>query len=204
VADNKDYRPYQDVLQSCYGVVFFGVPNQGIRYEELMRMVEGKRTEEFVRGLLTNKDTEISGVLSALNRDFGRAQNHFRHGEKAGLNMLCYYEKLKTLTSQVSPGHCTNFYKLIYSWKVESGQPVERLLVTESSATYTGAPSKSYHLLPMEGDHRSMIKFRTVVDPGYMSVKGMIQEFVEEAIGMLWAQTLSQFVNSVKLVPYIP
>ncbi|KAI9773682.1 MAG: hypothetical protein M1840_006956 [Geoglossum simile] len=164
VADNKDYRPYQDVLQSCYGVVFFGVPNQGIRYEELMGMVEGKRSEEFVRGLLTDKDAEMSDVLSALNRDFGRAQNCFRHGEQVGLDMLCYYEKLKTPASEAGSSH-----------------PVERLLVTQSSATYTGTPSKSYRLLPMEGDHRSMVKFRTMVDSGYMSVKGMIQEFIDEA-----------------------
>ena len=88
MADNKDYRPYHDILQSCCGVVFFGVPNQGIRYEELIGMVEGSRSEEFVRGLLTDNDTEMSDVLSALNRDFGRAQNDFRHGEKAVL--ICY------------------------------------------------------------------------------------------------------------------
>ena len=49
-----------------------------------------------------------------------------------------------------------------------------------------------------------MIKFRTMVDSGYMSVSGMIQEFVEGVVGMLWAQTLSRFVDSVNLAPYIP
>ena len=62
---------------------------------------------------------------------------------------------------------------------------MERILVTELSATYTGAPSKSYHLLRLEGDHRSMVKFRTMVDEGYLSVKGKIEEILDELEGVL-------------------
>ncbi|KAI9767181.1 MAG: hypothetical protein M1839_004600 [Geoglossum umbratile] len=99
VADNRNYGPYQDILQSCCGVVFFGVPNQGIRFEELICTAKGERSEELVHGLLTDEDTEMSDVLSALSMDFGRAQKDFRHGMKAGLGMLCYYETLRSRTS---------------------------------------------------------------------------------------------------------
>jgi hypothetical protein len=70
-------------------------------------------------------------------------------------------------------------------WKIDRDQPVSRLLVTESSATYTGVSPKSYNFLPLNGDHRSMVKFRTMTDRGYESVRGKVQEFVEEAVGEL-------------------
>ena len=54
--------------------------------------------------------------------------------------------------------------------------------MTQSSATYTGAVQKPYHCLPLEGDHRSIVKFKTPVDKQYESVKGKIREFVNKAV----------------------
>lgn len=65
-------------------------------------MVEGKRSEEFVRGLLPDKDTEMSVVLRTLSRDFGRCDKGFGYGTKRGLDILCYYEKQETRISEVS------------------------------------------------------------------------------------------------------
>ena len=78
------------------------MPNKGIRFEELINMVEGRRSEEFIRGLLPDEDTEMSVVLKALSRDFGRCEKEFGHGAKRGLDILCYYERQKTRISNVS------------------------------------------------------------------------------------------------------
>ncbi|RDW91018.1 hypothetical protein BP5796_02183 [Coleophoma crateriformis] len=164
VADNQDYKPYQDILHNCCGVVFFGVPNQGIRYNELISMVEGERSLDFVRGLLPDEDTEESPTLRALSRDFGNRLKKFRYSSENTVNVLCYYETQQTCVSK-------------------NDEPkVERLLVTESSATYTGDHYKSYNLLRLEGDHRSMVKLKTQGDAGYISITGKIQEFIEDAM----------------------
>jgi hypothetical protein len=97
----SEYKPYEDVLESFLGVIFFGVPNQGIRFEELRHMVEGKRSAEFVHSLLPDNDTEMSAILDALNTDFSRCAGKFRHSTKGGLNILCYYEKDETRVSEV-------------------------------------------------------------------------------------------------------
>ena len=102
MADNSDYEHYDDILQSLLGVILFGVPNEGIRFEELIDMVEGKRSEAFVLGLLPDNDTEMSDILSALNRDFGRCFEQFKRRKRDGINILCYYETDPTRTSNVS------------------------------------------------------------------------------------------------------
>jgi len=68
-------------------------------------MVEGKPSEELIRGLLPDKDTEMSVVLRGLSRDFGRCEKEFGHGTKRGLDILCYYEKQKTCVSKVSSSY---------------------------------------------------------------------------------------------------
>ena len=56
--------------------------------------------------------------------------------------------------------------------------------MTQQSASYTGVPSKTYNILPLKGDHRSMVKFGSMVDPGYQSVEGRIKEFIRDISGM--------------------
>ena len=92
-------------------MIFFGVPNQGIRFEELIGMVEGKRSEEFVRRLLPDEDAESSDILRSLSRDFGRIQKDFGGGAK-GLDIVCYYETQKTRVSEVSSEYLLTYIKL--------------------------------------------------------------------------------------------
>ena len=55
-------------------------------------------------------------------------------------------------------------------------------MVPEASATFTGLQSKPYQLQPLEGDHRSMIKFESRVTSGYQRMKGKIQEIADIAM----------------------
>ena len=54
-------------------------------------------------------------------------------------------------------------------------------MVPEVSATFTGVLSKSYQLQPLEGDHRSMIKFESRMSSGYQRIKGRIHEIANVA-----------------------
>jgi hypothetical protein len=102
VVYSKDYEHYQDVLENCCSVIFFGVPNQGIKFDELMNMVQGKRSERFVRELLPDNDSEESPLLSGLNMSFGYCAKHFTRGTNSCLDVLCYYESKPTQISQAS------------------------------------------------------------------------------------------------------
>ena len=42
---------YNDIFKSIYAVLFFGVPNQGIRIEHWLPMVRGQPNENLVRSL---------------------------------------------------------------------------------------------------------------------------------------------------------
>ena len=97
VADNQEY--YHDVFRSCYSVIFCGVPNLGIRFEELVNTVKDKQSETFVRQLSPDEDTDPSSVLSELNRDFARVER-LRNGKS--LHVLCCFETERTLILEVS------------------------------------------------------------------------------------------------------
>ena len=96
-ADDQEY--YQDISRSCYDVIFCGVPNFGIRFEELVNIVKDKRSEALIHQLLPDEDTDPSDILSALNRDFARAER-LRNDKR--LNILCYFKTERTLISEVS------------------------------------------------------------------------------------------------------
>ena len=55
------------------------------------------------------------------------------------------------------------------------------LIVNKSSASYTGLSTKSYNVLDLEGDHRSLVKFSNRSEVGYRSLSGRISEFVNRA-----------------------
>ena len=54
--------------------------------------------------------------------------------------------------------------------------------MNQASAAYTGLRVKSYNVLELEGDHRSMIKFSDPSQSGYCSLRERIKGFVSQAI----------------------
>ena len=101
-AEDADYNSYRDLVQSCCGVLFFGVPNQGIRFFELVGMVGGKRSKELVLSILPDAEGEESQELSRLNANFRSRANAFTRGSAGSLDVLCYYEEHKTEVCEVS------------------------------------------------------------------------------------------------------
>ena len=56
------------VLNSICGILFFGVPNQGMNVDHLCTVVQGKPNEEMIRSL-----SPKSGILKRLHDDFCNA-----------------------------------------------------------------------------------------------------------------------------------
>lgn len=56
---------YNDIFRSIYAVLFFGVPNQGIRIQHWLSMVRGQPNENLVRSL--GSDTTF---LRSLHEEF--------------------------------------------------------------------------------------------------------------------------------------
>lgn len=83
------------IFESCCGLMLFGVPNQGLRHEQLLSMVAGRPNEQLVYDLVVDEDTEARPFLQSLNQQFVDCLSLRR------INVVCYYERVKSATVQV-------------------------------------------------------------------------------------------------------
>lgn len=81
--DDRDHK----VLQSIRGMLFFGVPNQGMKIDHLTSMVQGKPNERLIRSL----DPE-SNSLRRLHDDFCEAAPTYSE----------VYSFFETMTSRIA------------------------------------------------------------------------------------------------------
>lgn len=83
-------------FKACYGLMFFGVPNLGLRHEPLLAAVIGKRpSERLIRGLIVDEESEPSTLLRAL------AANFVRCCKAQDFQIISFYETEKSHTLQV-------------------------------------------------------------------------------------------------------
>jgi hypothetical protein len=94
----------QDIFRSCYGLVFFGVPNGGLEITSLMTMVRGQPNENLVRDLRLE-----SPFLSFLHQIF-RDKFH------ADSPIISFYETHHTPAVEVH-SH-TNFLTMMTDWRI--------------------------------------------------------------------------------------
>ncbi|RDW87769.1 hypothetical protein BP5796_03463 [Coleophoma crateriformis] len=160
---SKGHKPWQRIFQSCQSLVFFGVPNLGMSFEELARMVDGSESEQLVRDLLVDNDHDTRPLLQRLNEEFVECLQH-----RNDLDILCYYE------TKLSPR--------ISKEKDQGISHRGTLIVNQASAAYTGLTARSYNILELEGDHRSMVKFAERNRTGYRGLSRRIKQFIDRAI----------------------
>lgn len=67
-----EHATQHKVTVSKLSFVMMGVPNLGLRHDQLMTVVGGQRNEEFVRNLLASRNNEPSEYLDCLTEDFSR------------------------------------------------------------------------------------------------------------------------------------
>ena len=87
-----------DFAVSTFGLVFFGVPNLGLRQRQLQAMIVDQPNTHLVRDLVVDDDSEPSSYLKELSRKFidcCKAQSPM-------YEILSYYERRASATVEVS------------------------------------------------------------------------------------------------------
>ncbi|KAF8849682.1 hypothetical protein BDZ45DRAFT_555301, partial [Acephala macrosclerotiorum] len=132
----KRDKNHQAALQSIYGALFFGVPNQGIEIASLVPMVDCQPNQALLHSL--GKESQI---LRNQCREFPKAFDSFKS------EIVCFYE---TEMSPTAVRHGTE-------WKMEG--PLS-ILVDSSSARH-GRPweNEAHHCLALKRNHSDLVKF---------------------------------------------
>lgn len=102
-AKNPEHIERHEVMLRTIGLVLMGVPNLGLRHDQLRTVVNGQPNENFVRDLLARPDEEPSQYLSRLTDDFARLCGQ----QQQSWRIVSYYERLKspTLLASASTSH---------------------------------------------------------------------------------------------------
>lgn len=75
-ASEPHHRELHDVVMATYGLVLMGVPNLGLRHDQLMTVVKGRSNEAFIRDLRVDSTGEPSQFLSSLTAEFSYLDKH--------------------------------------------------------------------------------------------------------------------------------
>jgi hypothetical protein len=97
VAEEK-HKKLLEVMTVTYGLVFMGVPNLGLKHNQLETVVNGRHNEGFVRDLLVRSDGEASQFLSYLTSEFSDLDRR----RNLPFEIVSYYETVSSPTVVVS------------------------------------------------------------------------------------------------------
>ena len=86
----------KEFFKACYGLMFFGVPNHGLRHEQLLTLVGSEPTEQLIRDLVVDKDSEPTSLLRELGNKF------YACCETQDFSIISFYERKMSHTVQVS------------------------------------------------------------------------------------------------------
>jgi hypothetical protein len=84
-----------NIYKSCYALLFFGVPNLGLRNDQLRSIVKGQPNERLINDLAVDKDSEPSPFLSSLSRRFADCCKN------QGFEVISFYERRESPTLMV-------------------------------------------------------------------------------------------------------
>ena len=107
--DRKDSKTIDFSLSSC-GLVFFDVPNLGLRQLQLQTMVAGQPNAQLVQDLVVDEDFEPSPYLRDLSRSFIECSKD----QNPTYNILSYYERRLSPTVKVSPLSLLSGYQVFW------------------------------------------------------------------------------------------
>ncbi|KAH7013689.1 hypothetical protein EDB80DRAFT_863617 [Ilyonectria destructans] len=169
----------QTLIQAIYGIVFFGVPHDGMDISSLLPMV-GDGPNRF---LVESIGHVSSQILAIQQREF-----HTALGDKDHSEVFCFYETLKSPTAQQDENG---------RWEMKGPAAV---LVTKSSATHgrhwEDGPE---HICAIARNHSDMVKFGPQ-DHEYANVRQRLRNLARRA---LTVQSRTQSKTKF-LVPYNP
>jgi len=128
----------QRLIQAVYGIVFFGVPHDGMDISSLIPMV-GDGPNRFLVESISRVNSQI---LSIQQREF-----HNALGQEGDAEVVCFYETLESPTAQETDG----------TWAMTGPTAV---LVTKASATHCLLWEDGVeHICAIARTHSNMVKF---------------------------------------------
>ncbi|KEY71346.1 hypothetical protein S7711_10245, partial [Stachybotrys chartarum IBT 7711] len=168
----------QRLLQAVYGIVFFGVPHDGMDITSLIPMV-GDGPNRFLLESLSRINSQI---LSIQQREFELAL-----GGQGDSEIVCFYETEESPTAQQDSAK---------GWAMEGPRVV---LVAKASATHGRSwENGPEHICAVARTHSNMVKF-SPHDPEYDKVRDRLRGLAQRALS---GGCRIQGSNSHFIVPY--
>ncbi|KAG9570995.1 hypothetical protein KCU71_g790, partial [Aureobasidium melanogenum] len=194
-ATETKHRKLLEVATITYGLVFMGVPNLGLKHNQLETVVKDRPNEGFVRDLLVRSDGEASQFLSYLANEFSSLDRR----RSLPFEIVSYYETRSSPTVIDSGGG-----------RFTTNGPRE-LMVTKMSAERIGHLVRNIEHLSSDTDHRGLVRFEHPLEPRYMSMIQKLKEMAGEAPQALQSRAQSgyfggavQVSQSAKPTRYLP
>ncbi|ORY57511.1 uncharacterized protein BCR38DRAFT_461232 [Pseudomassariella vexata] len=158
----------QKAARAIYGIVFFGVPHDGMDISSLILMV-GDGTNRELIGTISQLNSQ---VLSMQQRDFRKAL-----GAEGNTEIFCFYETEQSPTAQKDRHR---------GWRMDGPKAI---LVTKSSATHCRPwEDGPEQICAINRSHSNMVKFGSE-DPEYERTLQRLQGLANRALGVqsrLW------------------
>ncbi|GKU07362.1 unnamed protein product, partial [Fusarium langsethiae] len=150
-----------DLSKASFGMLLFGVPNLGLRNDQLETFVRGQPNADLIHDLVVNNDSEASAFLKRQAREFSE-------------DCKCY--------------HAVTFYERKHSplLKKQDEKLVKSgsysLLVTEKSASSIGLVAVAEEdKVPLNTDHSGLVKYESRSQDDYTIVRERLRRLVDEA-----------------------
>ena len=86
------------VMEATHGLILMGVPNLGLKNDQLATAVKGRPNLNFIRDLMVREDGEASQFLQYLMEDFA----HLDRWRQPPFEIVSYYETMRSPTVRVS------------------------------------------------------------------------------------------------------
>ncbi|KAH7108962.1 P-loop containing nucleoside triphosphate hydrolase protein [Dactylonectria macrodidyma] len=166
------------LVRAVYGIVFFGVPHDGMDISSLIPMVNNGPN----RFLVESIGSINSQILSIQQREF-----HTALGGEGDSEVFCFYEMVESPTAQKDE---------YGNWAMTGPAAV---LVTKSSATHCRSwEDGPEHICAVARTHSNMVKFRPR-DHEYDKARERLKGLARRALS---ARRGTQASNAKFLVPY--
>ncbi|TGO84393.1 hypothetical protein BPOR_0510g00090 [Botrytis porri] len=147
---------------SSYALMFFGVPNLGLKNTSLREIVIGQLNEQLINDLHMDNESEPTPFLRTLG------QNFIQCCEEQVFQIRSYYEKKMTKMVRIDNGQISKDGQLCY-------------MVTQESACRIGLTDNSHREEPLLRDHSDLVKFSSQSDNDYGRILDGLQDFVVTA-----------------------
>ncbi|RYP62421.1 hypothetical protein DL769_007310 [Monosporascus sp. CRB-8-3] len=153
-----------EVSNACCGLLFFGVPNLGLRNEQLQSIVEGQPNQNLIRDLVVDSDSEPSTFLKRISNDFSDCC-------KGQYRVVSFYETELSPTVLMQPNGQLS----------KTGPKI--LMVTERSATSTGLTAvPDEDNIGFDTDHSGLVKYDSRSQGMYPIVRERLETLISEDV----------------------